>query len=189
MHLDFFKIKRNFLALYLGFKAAVEPDHLKAIQLYERIRTLEDENDTLARSGLAWSYHKLGDDTKAIYYGNQVLSINPYDVLILKLLIGIYFHKKEYAIVHAYVLRTLSAMPNTEIEKVKSTFTRWLDILMPRFNRIPKLRHRLHKIEQVLKDDNAYESEWLCWAEDFKKWYEDRLKSGGNPIPPVAAWN
>jgi tetratricopeptide (TPR) repeat protein len=116
-HFD--EAKRVLVWLYLTFRASIETNHAKAIKLCERLRALEDKNDTFARSMLAFRYHDSGDDMRAINYANQVLNIDPYDVFILKLLIGIYFDKKEYAVVYAYVLRTLSAVPDTEIQKVK----------------------------------------------------------------------
>lgn len=181
--------KRSLVKLYLSFKASKEKSHLETIRLWERLRTFEDEQDTFARSMLAWEFDKIGDKTRALYYGNQVLNVDPYNVLMLKFLIRIYFDQKEHAIVYGYVQRATSYLPDPQIEKTKAALTRWLGILVPWFRMVPKLRVILPKMERALKDDYNYESEWLHWAQGYKQWYEERLSLGDSPLPPGESWN
>lgn len=177
------------MAWHLTWKAAKETDHLETIKLCERLRSLENEQDTLARYMLAWTHHKLGDKVTAINYGNQVLNVDPFNVDILKLLIRIHFDQKEYSIVYGYVQRVTSCAPDLEIQKTKAALTRWLGILVPWFSMVPKLRVILPKMERTLKDDYDYESEWLCWAQGYKQWYEERLSLGENSVPPEETWS
>lgn len=175
--------------MYLSFKVSKERNHLEAIRLCERLRTYEDERDTFSRSMLAYRFHEIGDETRAIYYGSQALDVDPYNVLILKLLIRIHFVQNEHAIVYGYVQRVTSYEPDPQIEKMKATLTRWLGILVPWFRMVPKLRVILPEMERELKDDYNYESEWLRWAQGYKQRYEERLSLGESPLPPGEAWN
>lgn len=181
--------KRKLIVWHLTWKAAKETDHLEAIKLCEKLRSFENEQDTLARSMLAWTHHKLGDKVKAINYGNQVLNVDPFNILILKLLIRIYFEQKEHAIVYGYVQRVTSYALDSEIKTTKIALIRWIGILAPWFSMAPKLRVVLPEMEQALKNDCNYESEWLRWARGYKQWYEERLSLGKNCIPPEETWN
>lgn len=175
--------------MYLSFRATNERNHLEAIRLCEQLRTFEDEQDTLARSMLAWRFHKIGDETKALHYGNQVLNVDPYNALVLKLLIRIHFDQREHATVYGYLQRVTSCVSYPIIEQTNSALTRWLRILIPWFRMVPKLQVILLKMERSLKDDCKYESEWLHWAQGYKQWYEERLSLGDSPLPPGESWN
>jgi hypothetical protein len=164
--------------MYLTCKVSGERNPVEAIRLCERLRTYEDEQDTVSRSMLAYKFHEIGDNTRALHYGNQVLDIEPYNILTLKLLIRIHFDQHEHALVYGYIQRVTSAIPNPEIAKMKSAMTRWLGILIPWFQRLPKLRVILPKLERELKNEYADDSEWLRWAQGYKQWYEERLRSG-----------
>jgi len=100
--------KRSLVTWYLFIKSSTERNHLETIRLCERLRIFEDEQDTFARSMLAFTFHEIGDEIRAIYYGNQVLNVDPYNVLMLKLLIRIHFIQNEHAIVYGYVQRATS---------------------------------------------------------------------------------
>lgn len=121
---------------------------------------------------------------RALHYGNQVLNIEPYNVHVLRILIQVYFSRQEYATVYGYIQRVLSCPQHAETEKLKLAVVRKLSILAPWFRMVPKLRVILPKMEQQLKDESHYELEWFRWAQEYKKWYEQRLILGENLESP-----
>ncbi len=178
----------SLLACYLRLKICRERNRSEVIRLCEKLRTLEDKEDTLAQGMLAIAYYEMKDEVRALHYGNQVLNVDPYDVVMLKLLIGIHFHRGEHAIVYGYVQRALTRLPNVEVEKVQAIVTRWLVGLSELFRVVPKLGEVLRKMVGFSKEYCDSESEWLGWAEGYKKWYEERFDSGESPTPPWEAW-
>ena len=178
----------SLLASYIRLKIVQENRRPKVIKLCERLQTLEGKQDTVAQSILAVSYFEMGDEEKALHHGTQVLNVDPYNVFMLKLLVPIYFRRGEHPIVYGYVQRALSRLPDEQAEKIMAQGAKWIGKVLQMFRMVPKLRDLSRKVGQSRKEYLDGESEWLKWAHEYKKWYEERLVFGENPMPPWQDW-
>lgn len=128
--------------------------------------------DLFALAMLAEYSNRLEQQNKAIEYAKQALEIDPNSLSMSRLLADIYYKLEEYDHAYDYVNRALSVHPTHKYRSYRTTPLSWLIKIVAL---LPKYRGLYQKSTNEFKALDAYEKEWLEWAQEYKTWYEEKL--------------
>ncbi|MCP4495104.1 MAG: hypothetical protein GY820_48555 [Gammaproteobacteria bacterium] len=143
-------------------KAMGNKNYSFAIECYKELH--EKRKDAYSLYGIANCYKKMGNLDKAIEYSNESLTVDENNFESVKLLVGVYHEKKQYPEAYDHVIKAINIKSEME-----NDIPFYLSFILKLLSVVPKFRNA----EQSLKKSLQHNDEWMDWANEFKRRYEN----------------